>query len=127
MSQTPLWMWIVIILSIVVVVVSIFISNNSDTQDKIRAAAKKVEKKRKSEDSEFDESELNHMRETAEDFLEFESINKGMICFSKEPNYFTMAFGVHGINISMHSGNERAALKSGFMGILNTLKDDMQI
>ncbi len=126
MEGTPLWMPIVIGISIIVVIISILISNNSDAQDRIKGAAKRAEKKKNNEEVEFDQSELVKMRETAEDFLEFDSINKGMICFNKDPNYFTMAFGVHGINISMYSGNERASLKSGFMNILNTLKEDVQ-
>lgn len=126
MGGTQLWMPIVIGISIIIVIISILVSNNSDAQEKIKSAAKKAEKKRNSDEIEFDESELTKMRETAEDFLEFDSINNGMICFTKDPNYFTMAFGVHGINISMYSGAERAALKDGFMSILNTLKDDIQ-
>lgn len=127
MGSTPLWMWIGIGFSVIIAAVGIFFSGNTDAQDKVKKATKSIDKKKRTEDAQFDETEIQKMRETAEDFLEFDKISNGMVCFKKDPNYFTMAFGVQGINISMYSGAERASLKSGFTSILNTLKEDVQI
>lgn len=108
-----------------IVAPAIYLSNKPDAQEKIAGlVGKKTVREGKAVP--FDENELKNLRDTAEDFLEFDSIHKGMISFKDDPNYFTMAFGVHGINISMYSGNERMILKNGFMSILNTLKEDTQ-
>lgn len=119
------WMWVVLALSIGIVVVAIYTSNKPETQEKVKQMAMK--KKKKTEITSFDESELKHLQQTAEDFLEFDTIEKGMISFTKDPNYFTMAFRVQGVNISMLTAQERVILKNGFMSILNTLKEDIQI
>jgi hypothetical protein len=76
--------------------------------------------------TELNPQDLKRMQESAEDFLEFDKIYDGMISFAKDPRYFTMGFGVNGVNINMFNAEEKVALKNGFMSILNTLKDDTQ-
>ena len=106
---------------------AIYLSGKPDAQEKIASLlGKKTSSSGNGKAVSFDEKELKNLRDTAEDFLEFDTIHKGMISFTDDPNYFTMAFGGHGINISMYSGNERMGLKNGFMSILNTLKEDTQ-
>lgn len=106
---------------------AIYLSGKPEAQEKlIKLAGQKTSSSGNGKAVAFDERELKNLRETAEDFLEFDVIHKGMISFTNDPNYFTMAFGVHGINISMYSAAERMVLKNGFMSILNTLKEDTQ-
>lgn len=126
MSGVPIWMWLIVGLSVAIVVVAIYMHDKPEAQEKVTKAAKATKKKKKKEDTVFDESELPKLRETAEEFLEFSTISKGMVSFTKDPNYFTMAFGVNGVNISMYSPQERVTLKNGFMSILNSLKEDTQ-
>ncbi|HCT64545.1 MAG TPA: hypothetical protein DIC60_04665 [Lachnospiraceae bacterium] len=105
---------------------AIYLSGKPEAQEKLMKMAGQKPSSGNGKAVSFDERELKNLRDTAEDFLEFDTIHKGMISFTDDPNYFTMAFGVHGINISMYSGNERMGLKNGFMSILNTLKEDTQ-
>lgn len=109
-----------------IVAPAIYLSGKPDAQEKLMKLAGKKTSSGNGKAVTFDEKELKGLRDTAEEFLEFDTIHKGMISFADDPNYFTMAFGVHGINISMYSGAERMVLKNGFMSILNTLKEDTQ-
>lgn len=120
-----LWMVIVLGFSIAVVVGAMIFGSRPDAEEKMQNMVKRAQPKKSSENT-FNEADLKNLRETAEDFLEFDNIDKGMISFKDDPNYYSMAFGVHGVNISMYSAQDRMALKSGFTNILNTLTDETQ-
>lgn len=124
-------MWILIVSSLGIAVLGIVLSNNPQLLAKLgilQAMQKSnvAKKSREIRSSDLSPDELKKMKQTVEEFLEFDKIYDGMISFVNDPTYFTMGFGVHGININMYNPQEKIALKNGFMGILNTLKDDTQ-
>ena len=65
-------------------------------------------------------------RERVHDFLEFDSVDNGMI-IRKDRKEFIMVLLCNGVNFDLRSEREKLAIEEGFLQFLNTLKNPVQL
>lgn len=124
-------LYVGVVLAFAFAMFGVWVSNNQEMAEKLLGRLKKKKSEEEEDTAETGKKDkkkglnLDNAGSTY-DFLEFDKINKGMISFKKDPDYFVMGLGIQGVNINMYTEAERLTLKNGFTSILNTLKDETQ-